>query len=178
MLLSRGPTLLGRSGGPGTLCAYALRAQQTRTPKLPALEPLRRGFAADGGAAPPAPVLRSVLVRATAAAAAAAEAAARPSTFAELGLGDGLQAGLAGSSITRPTEIQARGGRWRAVGVRRGRDAPGAGPLHRVSGSGEQRRMRRRALARGRSRQRRRAGAWQPPPWRAPPTSHARAGPP
>jgi hypothetical protein len=51
------------------------------------------------------PPLRSVLVRASPA---AAEPAARAATFGELGLGDGLQAGLAGANITQPTEIQVK----------------------------------------------------------------------
>jgi hypothetical protein len=48
------------------------------------------------------PALRAVLVRA----AAAAEPVARAANFAELGLGDGLQAGLASNNISQPTEIQ------------------------------------------------------------------------
>lgn len=98
MLLQRSALGLQR-GVASRLCTYGGRVQPAivRLNRLPSTDP-PSGRAASSAA----PSLRSVLVRA----AAAAEPAARAASFAELGLSEGLQAGLTNNNITQPTEIQ------------------------------------------------------------------------
>lgn len=100
------------------------------------LRPLAPEVAAPRGASSGAPTLRSVLVSA----AAAAEPAAHAAGFAELGLGEGLTAGLTNNGITQPTEIQVR-----PAAGQRGRRTRAAGSS---SGGGATRAKQRRRHAR------------------------------